>query len=270
MKQKIILGIAFSLSELLALLEKRESGIIFLGTMIECGDFRLNCYPGITLRGKSDQCGLRFKVKTFKMPLLRMHQESRLENLRLDFCVEHISSDANFGCILIQDRDVSFGYVTIINSVAAKADKSTRPLPALYLQRPLFARENVVIRVEGNLATAIKGDYTAKARFLMQNASVSVYAQNVLFPTISHCLFEVSGTGVFFVYDNQEIVCDDFVSAYVLLSGNAEIYCNIRNAILKKMPFDLDKKKQRLMILVPPLKKVVKKQYGLRLFAFCR
>lgn len=270
MKQKIILGIAYSLSELLALLEKKESGIIILGTMIECGDYRLNCYPGITLSGKSNQCGLKFDVKTFKMPLLRMHQESRLENLRLDFRVEQVSPDANFGCILIQDRDVSFGYVTIINSVAAKADRYARPLPALYLQYPLFASENVAIRVEGNLATAVKGDNTSKARFLMQNASVSVYAQSVLFPTIAHCLFEVSGSGVFFVYDNQEIVCDDFVSAYVLLSGGAEIYCNIRNAILKKMPFDLDKKKQRLIISVPHPKKVAEKGYGLWPFAFCR
>lgn len=252
------------------LLDKKESGIIILGTMIECGDCRLNCYPGITLSGKNHRCGLKFEVKTFEMPLLRMHRESRLESLRLDFCVEHISPDANFGCILIQDPGVSFGNVLIINSVAAKAGRYSRPLPALYLQYPLFARENVMLRIEGDLATAVKGDNTAKARFLMQNASVSISAQRVLFPTITHCLFEVNGTDAFFVYDNQEIVCDDFVNAYVLLSGNAGIYCNIRNAVLKKIPFDFDPEKQRLIISVIKPQKAVERNYHLRPFVFCR
>lgn len=271
MEQEIILGTAESLSDLRLLLNRRKKGVILLETMVDCGDCLLNCYPGIVLRGRNNTCGLKFAVDVFEEPLLRMHYDSRLENLTLDFVIGKVSPDANFGCILVQEYGVSFGYVRINHSVLKETWGRDSSVAALYLQHPLMADGNMSVNIQGSFAAAVKGDNSATARFLAQEASVSIFARDVSFPTIEHCLFEVSGAlGTFFLYDNSDLKCDDFTNAYVLISGKAEVYCTLQNAVLKKVPFDLDKEKQRLFIIKNPLKKVSPKRCFNWPFVSCR
>ncbi len=270
MLKEMILGTAESLSELLILLNKGRRGVIVLDTMVDCGDCRLNCYSGIVLRGKDNTCGLNFTMDVFEEPVLRMHQDSRIENLTLEFRVNNVSPDANFGCILIQDCGVSFGNVKISHSVLEERRNVGRSVSALYLLHPMLADKNILMNIQGNFAAAVKGNNSATARFLARGASVSIDSQKVLFPTIERCLLEVSGAKAFLAYSNLNVFCDDFVTAYVLLSNKAEVYCSLQNAELKKVLWDLNKEKQRLFIIKNLSRKVKITRCRLWPFLLCR
>lgn len=222
MKKDEILGFANSLCALYRLLEKDEPGIIVVQKMIDCGYHEFVIPQGVTLRGDTGNCGLKFSFKAFTSTPLKMRCQSSLESLKVIVETQTASRHHKHAAILVDETLVSFKNLKVIVNVK-DGEENRKPYAAIFYRHVVEVRGTLTIEAKGRYAAALLGDGSAKCGMHLDNALLNIRLRGSICGGIISCGVQFVKGGLF--YENDLLDGHpEFVQAHVYLPVDAFLH----------------------------------------------
>lgn len=240
-----ILGSADNLSEFMALMGDCEDGVIVLTQVIDLTDASIYLTPGKILRGKTDQCGLKFDMGERDATPLTLLWNTTLENLTITAKIKKVKKDRGYGVVLIDDELIVLKNLRI--NLTVEDDNfdfnEEKAFAALYLRHRVESDGMLSINAKGLMASPIRGNFSSRAILkIKKGGKLCINLNESICPGICKCMVEIEdGT---FIYENlsKNAPYEEFSSAYVFLIGDCTTYGQTNSRFMLSMDNEKEKR----------------------------